>query len=95
MKLSDICIVKTNFENADFYLARKGSVKTVGKPTKEFSPEHIGIKVKEEAKEIVLPEYLKYMMEYLFSKGEFGFLSKGTTNLVNISVEDVKNIRIQ
>ena len=41
MKLSDLCEIKTNFSDADFWLQRKGSVDTVGTPTKEFHSENI------------------------------------------------------
>ena len=45
MTIGDICEFKVNFPEADFWLQRKGSEKTVGTPTKQFSPEHIGVKV--------------------------------------------------
>ena len=50
MTIGDVCIFKTNFPDADFWLQRKGSEKTVGKPLKEFSEENIGVQIKEEYK---------------------------------------------
>lgn len=45
MQLQDLACIRTNFADADFWLVRRGSVATVGQPTKTFSPYHIGIKV--------------------------------------------------
>ena len=36
-RLKDFCKVATNFEDADFWLQRKGSIDTVGTPLKEFA----------------------------------------------------------
>jgi choline kinase len=63
MKLEDLCEIKTNFPEADFWLDRKGSIDTVGKPIKEFSSERIGIKVIKT--DVLLPDYLYYVMEYI------------------------------
>jgi len=48
MTIGDICIFKTNFPDADFWLQRKGSEETVGTPLKEFYEENIGVKIKDE-----------------------------------------------
>jgi hypothetical protein len=45
LKLSDVADVKINFLEADFWITRKGSIKEVGRPTKNFNKEKIGIKV--------------------------------------------------
>lgn len=92
--LGDLCEIRTNFEHADFWLIRKGSRHKVGTPTKEFMPEYIGIKVEESAKDIILPSYLFYAMQYLHSKKYFENLAKGSLNLQHIRVEDVKSIRL-
>ena len=91
MKLGHICDIKTNFPDADFWLVRKGSEKEVGKPTKEYSPEHIGIKVIET--DILYPQYLYYALMNLHSQGKFNELAKGTLRLKNIRTEDIKNIK--
>lgn len=93
MKLSDLCEIKTNFPDADFWLIRKGGEDRVGYPVKEFNPEHIGIKVT--ATDVLLPEYLYYVMLNLFNHGIFKNNSVGSLNLKNIRAEDIKNIRIR
>jgi hypothetical protein len=93
MKLSDLCEIKTNFPEADFWLVRKGSEDSVGYPVKDFNPEHIGIKVT--ATDILLPEYLYYVMLNLFNQEVFKNNSYGTLNLKNIRVEDVRGIRLR
>jgi hypothetical protein len=92
MRLSDLCEIKTNFGDADFWLQRKGSVDTVGTPTKEFNPENIGIKVIRT--DILVPDYLYYILVYYQSIGYFSNISNGTLNLKNIRTEDIKNIRL-
>jgi hypothetical protein len=90
MKLGHLCEIKTNFPEADFWLVRKGSDEEVGKPTKEFSPENIGIKVIET--DVIYPQYLYYALMNLHNQGKFIGLSRGATQLKNISVNDIKNI---
>lgn len=92
MRLSDLCEIKTNFGDADFWLQRKGSVDTVGTPTKEFNTENIGIKVIRT--DILVPDYLYYILVYYQSIGYFSNISNGTLNLKNIRTEDIKNIRL-
>lgn len=93
MRLKDVCEIKLNFPEADFWLIRKGSEKEVGKPTKEFSSENIGIKVIDE--NILVPDYLYYVMTYFHSAGYFNGISNGTLSLKNIRTEDVKNIKLR
>jgi len=71
MTLGNICTFKTNFPDADFWLQRKGSEKTVGSPTKEFYEENIGVKVKEEYMDKVDPGYLYYYFQFLHQQGVF------------------------
>jgi hypothetical protein len=91
-KLKDLASIATNMPNADFWLIRKGSDKTVGKPVKEFEPQRIGVKVVRT--DILDPNYLYYMMMNLHNKGYFASIANGTTNLVNIKVSDVANVPI-
>ena len=37
-------IVKNNFDDADFWLVNKGSLKDLGNPVKEFQPYYTGLK---------------------------------------------------
>lgn len=92
MTLGDLVDFKTNFEDADFWLIRKGSDNTVGKPVKKYSPEHIGVKVIEGAP--VLPDYLFYVFVMLQNRGIFTQIAKGTTRLKNIRVSDIKKLPI-
>lgn len=92
MRLKDIAEVKTNFPDADFWLQRKGSIETVGKPTKTFSPENIGIKVVRT--DVVDPNYLKYVFDYLFNSGAFKPLAKGTLNLQHLPLNAIRNANI-
>jgi hypothetical protein len=89
MKLGDLTTIKTNFQNADFWIIRRGSINTVGKPTKEYNPEHIGIKVNSDQ---VVPDYLYYWFMNFHNMGYWKEVATGTTNLVNIRAQDVKNI---
>lgn len=90
MKLSDVAAIKTNFPEADFWIVRRGSLKSVGKPESVFNSEHIGIKV--ERRDILLPAYLKLCFEHLHSQKVWEPLATGSLELVNIHVSDVKSI---
>lgn len=91
LKISDIADVQVNFPSADFWLTRKGSDKEVGKPTKNFDQEKIGIKVKSDK---VDANYLFYVFMYLHSKGFFEKESFGMTNLKNIRTSTVRDIKL-
>jgi restriction endonuclease S subunit len=92
MKLKDLCKFKTNFPEADFWITRKGDINSVGKPTKEFDPEKIGVKVVRT--DLLLPDYLYYVFEFLVMNGSFAAMSSGTTKLKNITIDDIKNIKV-
>jgi restriction endonuclease S subunit len=93
MKLKHIADFNVNNPEADFWIIRKGSENTVGTPTREFSPEHIGVTVTRP--DLVIPDYLFYMFKYFAQLGLFSQLAHGTTNLKNISIKDVKNVPIR
>ena len=90
-KLKHAARVKVNFSRADFWLVRKGGINKVGEPTREFSAEHIGVKA---FREKFNPQFLFYLMTFLFNEGAFKPLATGTTDLQNIRVEDVKKMSI-
>ena len=90
--ISDFCKIGTNMEDADFWLVRRGSIDAVGKPTKEYSPENIGIKIVRT--DVVLPQYLYYMLLHLFRNGYWKTKAQGALRLVNIRTDDVKRISI-
>jgi len=92
MKLSDLCDLKSDYPEADFWVVRKGNLNEVGKPTKEYSPEHIGIKVVET--DLLLPDYLYYVMENNYNTGVFKRFAVGNQETKNIGAEDIANFRI-
>jgi hypothetical protein len=92
MVIGDLCEIKVNFEDADFWLVRKGTETSVGLPTKEFSPEHIGVKVT--AVDVLIPDYLFYVFMNMQMNGIFKRLCNGTTNLKNIRVKDITSIPV-
>ena len=92
MKLQDVATISTNMKDADFWIVRRGSLKTVGKPLREFNPEHIGIKVLRT--DLLLPDYLFYCMMHLHSSQQWEPLATGSLSLVNIRVSDVQRITL-
>jgi choline kinase len=92
MKLSDVTTIKTRFEDADFWLIRRGSISQVGKPVREYNPEHIGVKVIRT--DLLLPNFLYYWFMHLHNIKTWEQLANGTLSLVNIRVSDVRNIRM-
>jgi hypothetical protein len=93
LRLDEVATVKTNFPEADFWLIRRGSLKTCGQPTYQFNPEHIGIKV--ERTDILLASYLFYCMEHLHKQGRWEAFAGGILALVNIRVSDVRSIGLK
>jgi Fe-Mn family superoxide dismutase len=88
--LDDVLDIKTNFKEADFWIWRKYNP---GKPTKEFNKEAIGIRVKDEYLDAILPQYLYYLFEYQYSVGFWKPLTVGSV-IDGIRVSDVKRIPI-
>ena len=92
MKLGDICNFNVNMEDADFWLTRRGDISMIGKPTKKYSPDNIGVKVTRT--DLVLPDFLYYYFEYLHGGGLFRQFASGTTNVNQIPISDIKNINV-
>jgi hypothetical protein len=92
MKLSDVATIKTNYPEADFWIIRRGSLNTVGKPSYDFYSESIGIKVLRT--DIVLPRFLYYCFLNIHNQGRWKDLAKGSLSLVNIRVSDVSSIKL-
>lgn len=65
MRFTDACEAKTNFKDADFWIVAKGPQK--GEPVKAFEPEHIGIRVIR--RDVLVPNYLYYLMQHLKNEG--------------------------
>ena len=93
MKLKDIVDLNIDNPAADFWIIRRGSDKQVGRPTREYSPEHIGVSVIRP--DLVLADYLFYVFEFLANQGVFVKLAEGTTNLRTIKIRDLKNIPLK
>lgn len=91
-RLGDFVDARTNMPDADFWLVRRGSEHSVGRPTREFHPEHIGVKVTNT--ERLDPVYLYYVMQYLYNRGHWRQHHYGTLNLKNIRVQDVQNLML-
>ncbi len=91
-RLGDLITVKLKDEDADFWVVRRGSLETVGKPVREYNPEHYGIKVTRT--DLMLPDYLFYMLQYIHMQGVFKRVAKGTLKLVNITADQLKAIPI-
>jgi hypothetical protein len=96
MKLSDLCVIKTNMTDADFWLYTTGSEKSLGMPTKDpkNSEGKIGIKVT--ATDKLVPDYLLRVFEYLHSSQYWqkNGLVYGSTRLMSIWIQDVKNLEV-
>jgi hypothetical protein len=68
MNLGDLCEIKTNFLNADFWI--KPNLKNgISSVTKTFKKEYIGVKVVRT--DLLLPDYLYYVMSYYNQIGIF------------------------
>jgi len=92
LKISDVADIKINFPEANFWLIRKGSIKEVGRPTKDFNKEKIGIKVTSDK---IDPNYLFYMFQYLHTNSFFEKEAVGMLNLKNIRISTIKDIHLK
>ena len=89
-KLGDFVKLKVGMEDADFWIVRRGTPEKVGTPVREWGPELIGVKV--ERTDLLLPDYLFYMMMHIAGTGYFRRLATGSTGLVNIRISDVGDL---
>lgn len=92
MRLSEVATIRTNFPEAHFWIVRRGSAARCGEPTREYNPEHIGIRV--ERIDLLLPDYLFYAMVAIHQAGHWQRVVTGTLSLVNIRVSDVRRIEL-
>ena len=84
--------MRTDFVAADFWLIRRGGLESVGKPSREYSPYHIGVQVEETG--LILPDYLYYVFVHWHQVGQWKPLAVGSLKLVHIRTEDVRNIAL-
>jgi hypothetical protein len=92
VRLGDLAEITTDTSEADFWLVRRGSENAVGQPTRVFNPEHFGVKVVRP--DLVLPDYLYYLLMYVHGKGYWKPRARGTTRLVNIRAADVRALEM-
>ena len=92
MRLKDVAAIRLDFVGADFWLIRRGSLETIGQPTKTYSPYHIGVRVEQTG--LILPDYLFYVFMHLHQSGQWRPLAHGTLELVHIRTDDVRNIAL-
>jgi len=98
MKLGDLCEIRYNMPEADFYIYARGSEKNLGMPSKdsENTEKKIGIKVKDESRDILDPGYLYYLFMHLHNTQfwQSNGLVYGSLDLKNLRTEDIKNLSI-
>ena len=94
--LHGILEIRTNMPDADFYIIRKGSDSSVGTPTKPGDPkldaEKFGVKCN---RDVLLPDYLFYMVQYLHQSRAFQQFAHGTLSLKTLRKEDVQFVITQ
>mgnify|MGYP001345727243 CR=1 FL=1 len=93
MKLKDLAQVQIGLEIADFWITRRGSMQTIGQPSRTFNKESIGIKV--ERDDILNSDFLYYVILNLYNSKYWHPFAHGTLKLVNIRIEDVKNLEFE
>ena len=98
MKLGQLCEIKYDMPDADFWLYSRGSENKLGMPTKDpdSTNKKIGIRVREEAKSILDSGYLYYVFMHLHSSQfwQKNGLVYGSLELKNLRIEDVKNLSL-
>ena len=91
-QLGDLVDIRLGMQDADFWIEYRGSVDTIGRPSKDYGPKKLGIKVTQT--DVLNPKYLYYVFDHLYGRGFFKPMAKGATNLVNLRVDDIKRIPI-
>jgi hypothetical protein len=91
-KLGEFVFLGVGMKEADFWIVRRGTPEAVGRPVREFNPEHIGVKVTET--DVLNPRYLFYMIEHVANTGYFARLARGATRLVSIRKSDVADLKV-
>ncbi len=92
MRLGDLFAFRYGDRNADFWVQRNGSERTVGKPTRTFQADWIGVTVRPNSG--LDGGFAYYLWEYLWSQGLFALHCTGTLNLKHISTAALRSIRI-
>lgn len=87
MKLKSFLNFSVNNPEAHFWIVRVGDAETVGTPTREFSPEHIGVTISQP--DIAIPEFMFYYMEYLKKVGALSPIINRSANFHTINIKDL------
>jgi hypothetical protein len=101
VQLGGVARICLNNPDADFWLQRRGNIERVGRPMREATPvkqgwgeperiEEIGICVTQP--DVVAPAYLFAFMEMLWLRGYWQRYARGTLQLQNIIIRDVKAV---
>ena len=69
MTFNDACEAKTAFPEADFWVVARGP--NMGDVVKHYSAAHIGIRVKPTHTDILLPDYLYYVLTWQKMQGVY------------------------
>jgi len=91
LRLKDLATVKTNMEDADFWLIPTHDYDKVGQPVREFKKHYIGIKVTRP--DVIDPKYLYHVLLNVYNQGYWHGRGTGVTARQTIKVSDVANIR--
>lgn len=89
-RLSAVVSIKVGDPEADFWIVRRGTPDSVGSVTREFNPEHYGVRVTRP--DVMVPDYLYYALMHVHSSGAFKAMATGTLRLVNIRKQDILGI---
>ena len=92
-KLGDLISIKIDDPNADLWVIRRGSIDRVGKPQRTYSKEAFGVTVTRP--DLLMPEYLYYMLEHLWLQGLWKRMARGTLALVSIRKSDLEDIPVR
>jgi hypothetical protein len=92
-QLGDYIRVTTSDPDADFWIERRGSAQTVGRPSRTYLPHGYGITVTDRSR--ILPDYLYYVFEHLFRSHAWEKIAHGATSLVNLKKGDIEGIALR
>lgn len=95
MRLGDLCTIEIGLKDADFWVVRRAKTREgVGEVARTLAPGLIGIKVKRT--DILVPDYLRYLFEYLRGEGVFAVMSRseGALGFV-LPVEALRSIPLE
>ena len=92
-RMGHLIKVGTKMKDADFWITRRGSIDKVGHPSKEYNPEHFGVKITRP--DLLDSRYAYYMFQHLAHSGYFRQHADGVTNLVNIRANHITDIPIR